>query len=217
MFIRFIKDHKIAAILLVLLVLLMVVGVPLIINWMARIPAVTSFFVTSWSANDALSYYGSVLGFLSTVTLSGLALWQNHVIQEANDKHTELLEKMERIKNAPHLTVKSVLAHGAASNLEIKVENISDNIAENVTIPGIRLLDENGKVVWENEENITVDYLIEGREWRIKLENPVVSSTLHRFMFEIKYTDKFGSHYVGKAIGSFGEKVGLPTFKLTIE
>ena len=40
MFKRFIKDHKIAAILLVLLVLFMVVGVPLIINWMARIPAV---------------------------------------------------------------------------------------------------------------------------------------------------------------------------------
>ncbi len=68
------------------------------INWLYKQPAPTAFFVMEWEAADALTYYGAVLTFLSTVALSALCLWQNHQIKAGNDKHTAFGEKMEKEK-----------------------------------------------------------------------------------------------------------------------
>ena len=82
-------------------VLFSVVGNPLLINWAFTIPALCDFFAVDWEAKDALAYYGSALGFIGTVIFSGLALWQNHIIKAESDKHTALLEQMEKKKSMP--------------------------------------------------------------------------------------------------------------------
>lgn len=217
MFKRFIKDHKIAAILLVLLVLFMVVGVPLIINWMARVPAVTSFFVTSWSANDALSYYGSVLGFLSTVILSGLALWQNHVIQEANDRHTLLLEQMEQIRNSPRLFVEPRSANGKASNLKISIKNVTDNIASEIIVSGLRIVDDNNVEKWKSNRSFQRACLDNHNEWLVELQNSPMDSTKERLEFDVRYRDPFYNECVVKVTGILGEGQSFPFFKITNE
>lgn len=215
MFIRFIKDHKIVAILLVLLVLFMVVGVPFIINWMARIPGVTNFFVTSWSANDALSYYGSVLGFLSTVTLSGLALWQNHVIQEANDKHTVLLEKLERVRNSPRLFVEPRSANGKAANLKISIKNVTDNIASELVISGLRIVDEKNVGKWKSSRSFQRACLDIHNEWLIELQNHPMDSMKDRLEFDVLYRDPFYNKCVAKVTGILDEGQSFPFFKIT--
>ena len=74
---EFLKKNWLAVVGCVIAVLFSVVGVPLLINWVFSIPAWCDFFAVDWEAKDALSYYGSALGFIGTIIFSGLALWQN--------------------------------------------------------------------------------------------------------------------------------------------
>ena len=97
----FLKKNWLVVVVCVIAVLFSVVGIPLLINWAFTVPALCDFFAVNWEAKDALAYYGSALGFIGTVIFSGLALWQNPVIKVESDKHTDLLEQMEKKKNMP--------------------------------------------------------------------------------------------------------------------
>lgn len=44
--------------------LVLILGGPLIINWLYKQPAIAAFFETNWGAEDVLDYYGSILGSL---------------------------------------------------------------------------------------------------------------------------------------------------------
>ncbi len=142
-------------------------------------------------------------------------MWQNHVIQQANDKHTQILEQMEIVKNAPHIIAKSNMANGKASNLKIQIKNISENIAEKIFVYGFAIIDETGLSLWRREDVISVDYLVGEREWEIYLENPSVASNKHQIVFDIKYCDKFDTVHACKAVGVFGERAGIPNFNIT--
>ena len=52
---------------------------------------------TSFSASDMLSLYGSILAFLGTVALGGLALYQN---KKANNTNEMIMEMTRREKMA---------------------------------------------------------------------------------------------------------------------
>lgn len=120
---EFLKKNWLAVLIGFIVVLFAVAGVPLLINWAFSKPALCDFFAVDWQVDDALAYYGSALGFIGTVIFSGLALWQNHKIQEANDAHTRLLEQMERDKVSPCITV-SAVGHGNASTLKLMINNL---------------------------------------------------------------------------------------------
>lgn len=214
-FLAFLKKHWLALVISIVVVLFAVAGIPLLINWAFSKPAWCDFFAVDWVAKDALAYYGNALGFIGTVIFSGLALWQNHVIKEANDKHTTLLEQMETIKNAPHIVVHSILAYGKTSKLKIQVKNTSENIAEQLYASGFAIIDETGAALWRDDEVITLDYLSNDRKFEIGWDNPEVESDKHQFVFDLKYNDKFGGNHTCKAVGAFENGKGLPRFKLT--
>lgn len=205
----------IVVIVCIVCVLLFTIGGPLIINWLFSIPAYYDFMRVDWETKDALAYYGSVLGFIGTVIFSGLALWQNHIIQEANNAHATLLDKMEKDKNAPHIIVKAISAWGNASKLKIHVVNITENIAEKIHAYGFAIIDETGATLWREDKVINIDYLVNGRVFEIEFENPSITNTKHKIIFDINYKDKFGDEHSCKIVGYFGEKVGLPKFKVT--
>ena len=188
---------------------------PLLINQAFSKPAWCEWLAVDWEAKDALAYYGSALSFIGTVIFSGLALWQNHKIQEANDEHTALLERMERIKNAPHLIVRSVGSKGTAMKLVIHIKNTSENIAENIYASGFAIVDETGKAMWRNDEVFPLDYLTADRTFEIHWDNPDVDNDKHQFIFDLKYKDKFGGDHTCKAVGFFEKGKPLPRFKLT--
>jgi len=212
---KFLKKNWLAVVIVAIIVLLAVVGVPLLINWAFTKPAWCDFFAVDWEAKDALAYYGSALGFIGTVIFSGLALWQNHKIQEANDDHTALLERMERIKNSPHLIVRSVRSTGKGKELEIHIKNTSENIAETIYASGFAIVDETGKAIWRNDEVFPLDYLTTDRTFAIHWDNPDVDNDKHQFVFDLKYKDKFGGDHTCKAVGFFEKGKALPRFKLT--
>lgn len=197
-------------------VIVLTFGIPLGINWMFKTQAPCDFLVASWNADAALSYYGSVLGFLGTVILSGLALWQNHVIQEANNRHTALLEHMERVKNEPHIAVKALSANGRTSNLRVKIINTSENIAEKLSLSGLVIVDELGNSIWTSGSRIATEYLTSGMEWQVSFENPQIGSRQHRIAFDIRYSDKFLTEYTCRVIGYFDGNNTLPVFKTTV-
>lgn len=199
----------------IIVVLLATIGMPLLINKAFTVPAKRALFAVDWDAKDALAYYGSALGFIGTVIFSGLALWQNHKIQEANDKHTALLEQMEIVKNAPYITVEPLVSYGKGSKLKMQINNTSENIAEKLYASGFAIVDETGAAIWRRDEVLAVDHLTSTQNWVIEWENPSVESVKHQFVFDLKYSDKFGGEHTCKVVGTFKDKVAVPRFKLT--
>ena len=186
----FLKSHWLSVILCVLAVLFAVIGVPLFINWAFSRPAWCDFFAVDWEAKEALAYYGSALGFIGTVIFSGLALWQNHVIKTESDKHTNLLERMENQKNMPILYFGASCMGGKCGQLGLYIENISDNIAMEVLISEIRILNEDGTEFWSNGKEQRIAHL-EGRR-DLPLKNPCLTSIQQVFSFQLSFQDKFG-------------------------
>ena len=188
---EFLKKNWLAVGGCVIAVLFSVVGVPLLINWAFSIPAWCDFFAVDWDAKDALSYYGSALGFIGTVIFSGLALWQNHVIKTESDKHTDLLEEMERKKNMPIIYFGSNACSGNCMQLGFHVRNISDNIALDMLISRISILNEDGSEFWSNDKEQRIPHL-KDQEVRFNLDNPSLTSINQVFSFRVSYQDKFG-------------------------
>lgn len=210
----YIKKNQIIVIVVVVVILVLVIGVPLMINWMFKVPALCKLFAVDWDAKDALGYYGDVLGFLGTVIFSGLALWQNHVIQQVNDNHTQILEQMEFDKNSPRIVAKCCSSNGSMSNIKLEVKNISENIAEKISVYGFAIIDEVGSTLWRREDVISVDYLIGDKVCQISVGNPPIENDNHQIMFDIKYYDKFGMIHACKVVGIMAKEEKL-TFKIT--
>ncbi len=210
----FLKKHWIAVIICILVALFMVVGVPFIINLSFSCPAICNFFAVKWEAKDALAYYGSVLGVLGTIIFSGLALWQNHVIKTESDKHTKLLEKMENQKNMPILHFGATVSHGNCGRLGLYIENISENIATEVYISKIKILNKDGKEFWSNEKEQRIAYLQD--RWDLSLMNPPLISLEQIFSFQISYQDKFGKLHTCNIEGKQMETtISFPRFFIT--
>lgn len=208
---EFFKKHWVSVMVCVVVVLFAIVGVPLCINWAFSIPALCDFFAVDWEAKDALSYYGSALGFIGTVIFSGLALWQNHVIKTESDKHTKILEQMENQKNMPILHFGASSANGQCGQLNLYIENISDNIATEILISEIKIINEDGTEYWSNEKTQRIAHLKERRD--LSLKNPSLTSINQIFSFQLSYQDKFGELHRCNVEGrQMGKDISFPRF-----
>ena len=188
-----------------------VAGVPLIINWAFSVPAWCEWFAVDWDVQDALSYYGDALGFIGTVIFSGLALWQNHVIKTESDKHSDFLDQMEKKKNVPILYFGAGSFGGKCGQLGLYVENISDNIAMEVLISKIVILNEDGSVYWSNDKEQRIAHL-KGRH-DLSLKNPSLTSINQVFSFHLSYQDKFGELHQCNVEGrQMGKDISFPRF-----
>lgn len=123
---EWINKHKIR---IIIFILILIISVPFIIHCLFKIKTNHLFWVSTWSAGDFLVYYGSVLSFCATGILSFLALWQNEIIRRESNKHTKLLEEMEKNKCCPYFNISFVKEKVNHSNIEISIQNVSENIA----------------------------------------------------------------------------------------
>lgn len=207
----FFKKHWIAIFICILIVLFAVVGIPFLINLTFSVPALRDFFNVDWEAKDALSYYGSALGFIGTVIFSGLALWQNYVIKIESDKHTHILEQMENQKNMPILYFGASSSNGQCGQLSLYIENISDNIATEIQITEIKIINEDGTEFWSNGKGQRIAHLKDRRD--LHLKNPCLTSLNQIFTFQLSYQDKFGDLHKCNVIGrQMGDKISFPRF-----
>lgn len=204
----FFKKNK-RTILLALGLVALVFFIPFILNVLFKIPAPFEVFVAEWGAADALSYYGEILSFLSTTALSILALWQNKKINEANERHTNLLEQMEREKSAPRFIVEKCVVLGLGYDLKLEIINVTDNIARNISISNFMLIDEVGKAYWEDKQAISIDYLGPLMKHPFELETKGISDHKDQLIFTISYSDIFDTKYEKKVVGFFVDDTSL--------
>lgn len=201
-FLKFINEHRRVVCAIILLLLIITIGIPIMINWLYKQPAPTTFLAAEWEAADALSYYGSVLTFLGTVTLSALALWQNHQIKVGNDEHIALLTQMEKAKDALRFKIQVVALLDNASKAKIVLSNLTENIAYNVSISKLQIINRvNGKVYWECPQKKTYDHLGAFKEWEIELNNPKIPDAQYYITFIISCDDKYGKAYILRVTG----------------
>ena len=104
--IDWINKHKVMFALICEAILLLLIGVPFIINILFKINAAADIFVAEWSAGDALGYYGAILSFIGTVVLGALALYQNHIIKTEADKKAAFAEEQEHAENMPRFFIR---------------------------------------------------------------------------------------------------------------
>ncbi len=198
---KFSKRQKGAALGITLGAVAAILGMPLIINCLFKLRTDNDFFIAEWTAGDMLSYYGAVLTFVSTTILSVLALWQNHVIKEENDKHTALLERMEREKNNAHLMIQDAVSFKNAGNISLQLKNVSENMALNIIISGLAIENREGRAFWNSDQEYAIDYLKPMTGMRMDLKNPEIPSEKYRFIFRITYRDVLGEAHRCRAVG----------------
>ncbi|MBQ7231434.1 MAG: hypothetical protein IJX04_11140 [Oscillospiraceae bacterium] len=204
-FTKFLKANWIAMAVAIAIVLFAVAGVPLLINWSFTVPALCDFFAVDWEAKDALAYYGSALGFIGTAIFSGLALWQNHIIKAESDRRAQIAEQMELQKHLPLLSVEPSSCNGHGMNLSFRIRNLSENVARDVIISKISILNKDGSEFWISERELKYPHL-GADDFFISLKNPALTSLEQVVTFRLSFKDKFDKYHTllveGKQMGT---------------
>ncbi len=109
-------------ILSVLSVMIMIVGVPIVINELYKS---NTGYLTLWGAPEVLSYYGAVLSFAGTVVLGIIAVWQN---KKANDV-SQMAMEIGRREKMPYLKPVNRILHSDDKQIELEFENKGNSFA----------------------------------------------------------------------------------------
>ena len=166
-----IRKHKLAFFIACLVILILLIGIPFVINLLFKINSNICFLQAEWSAGDALGYYGAVLSFLGTVVLGALALYQNHMIKLDSDNKSALLEEKERLENMPKFYFQLRSASGYCGKLGLVIKNISNNIAYEIHIYDIRL--KNGtKTIWESNDTYGSPVINPNKQLEFQISSP---------------------------------------------
>ncbi len=183
----------------ILILLLLIVGVPFVIYVSFKIPAPVGFLKAGpeWNEGTVLGYYGSVLSFLGTALLSMLAIYQNLEIKKEADKRTEALETE---KNSPKLICKARGCSGNYQGLRCELENISNNLANKITVSNFDIYNENGDFVYKSENVKLPQNTLRGNE---KFEFSFINNNLKgknlNLNFNVTCEDKFRKFHKYKA------------------
>lgn len=205
------KKHKK---LIAFIIFMVIIGVPLIIHILFKLHPDIDFFVAEWTAGELLSYYGSILAFLGTVILGALSLYQNQIIKQESDKRNELLEQRERESNMPRFRINHVLSHGNCSGMKFNIENISTNIANNILIGPVKIINKNKETIWSQNSIVNIDTVLPNQKHDITLTNPPFSEKGCHFTMQMQCQDKFGILHKYK-IWSFSDSISsTPHFQI---
>lgn len=111
----------------VIIVLLLLVVVPLSIHCLFKISS-DGFFSAEWTAGDALAFGGSILGFIGTVVLGSVAVWQNKQLRndnknERNEQHKEMINLENQkiiLANKPIFIIQSACREDYIAHVDSK-------------------------------------------------------------------------------------------------
>ncbi len=197
---------------IIVVAMLLILGIPTVINLMFKIPSI-ELFAAEWTAGDALDFYGTVLSFISTTVLSVIALWQNNVIKKESDRHTARLEEWEKARSWPILICKAVGSLGGCSELSFEVINTTNNIALNLIVSNIHITGLRGDYLWQDSNVYCKEVLTNNEGLRIKLNNPMMDEQME-IHFDVGYEDVLGEPYQFSGVAVKNDKWGLPMFTL---
>ena len=194
-FIKYIKGHKVILIFIGGFLVLTIIAIPMIINFLFKLPAPTSFFAAEWGAGEVLSYYGSLFSCISTIIFSGLALWQNHLVQEENNKYSKLVLTMDKEKNAPHFVIEKTLFMAAEEKIDLTIHNVSNNPAQMVTIKDF-VVDNTPRMV----DQIIIDFMAPQSSSKQTIHMNRLTG-IKDVAFSLTYIDVFGEMHQSEVAG----------------
>ena len=186
------KKHKKLASFITFMIIF---GIPFIIHMLFKLHSNIDFFVAEWTAGELLSYYGSILAFLGTIILGALSLYQNQIIKQETDKRTELLEQRKRESNMPRFRLRHISSQENKQKLQLEIENISENIANDLVLYDIKILSANKEVLWDKKSAIHLDTLQANNKNSIYLGNPSLAEDNCCFKIKMKCNDKYGDEH----------------------
>lgn len=180
-----------------IVIIIVIIIVPFLINIAFKVNAINNLFKAEWNAGDVLSYYGDILSFIGTVSLGLLSLWQNKKIEEKSNEHTRYLENIEKIKNLPELKIAHELSNGQLQNLKIRISNISNNIAKNITVSPLKIFDNQDLIQYSSPDpDVNQDYIQPMQSITVSFNNePINRLSSKKISFLITYFDKFGEDH----------------------
>ncbi len=192
-FFEWIKGHRKRAIIIVILsALIIIFGIPAIINICFKISAPCRFLEPEWKASDALTYYGGVLGFLSTASLSMLALYQNYEIKKESDAKQALLEKMAYERDMPLFRIENSFCCGNWGNLNLSILNLSDNVAYDLVVSEFIVKNSEDNQVYKSNRPTLKRTEMLGRTGNIiEFVNDNLSGENLKLSFVMRCKDKF--------------------------
>ena len=148
-----------------------------------------------WNISDALSFYGTILTFIGTVSLGILSLHQNNVLKQESDERQRYLDEMEHNRNLPLFSIVYINVNGKnIARLKFDLINMSNNAASNIEIVGPYVTDkDNGKVIMGEDEVecFRVPYIDGGEKVRVAFENHDVKEKDIEVMIKISCQDKY--------------------------
>ncbi|WP_349672964.1 hypothetical protein [Lacrimispora sp.] len=181
---------------LVLLAIFLIIGVPLIINGVFKIPAKYEILRagSEWNEGVILGYYGSAISFIGTILLGGLSLYQNKLYRNESNKLNQRLEMEQKDSKRP------ILAFESHDGLNFKIKNITDGIAYNFGVGKAELqLDKKVYPLISDNENKSI--LTKNEERHIQLKSILKLEDFNGFAIlkiYLQYTDIFGSKVLDK-------------------
>lgn len=205
------KKHKK---LIAFIIFMVIFGVPLIIHILFKLHPNIDFFVAEWTAGEILGYYGSILAFLGTVILGALSLYQNQIIKQESDKRAELLEQRERESNMPRFRFNFMINQRDNSKLKFNIENISSNVANNILLGPIQIVNEKKEVIWSNTGIIHIDTILSNQKREISLLNPPLPENHCCFKMSMQCQDKFADMHKYKVWAFCQFKTDTPHFQI---
>lgn len=188
------KKHIVISLILALIMILIPV---LLIHILYSIEAPSKFFIAKWSAGELLQFYGSVLSFVGTVILGGLALWQNQQLAIRNQEFNELINKQQKQLNLPKFDITSIMgSNGSFTNWYITLKNVSENIVNKLDVSLFKVYDENETLIESKDEcSIQNSSLQAGEETRIEFNNSRLIGNYLKVKFIINYEDKYNEKH----------------------
>lgn len=166
--------------------------IPIIITICFKFPAPCELLNPAWESSDVLSYYSGILGFLGSISLSSLALYQNYEIKKASDEKQAILEKIEHEKDMPLFRVKFAGCSGNLENLYFEIMNISDNLAYDLDIGEFSVETAEGECICKSKKpSVKRKDMFGKTENTIDFVNDSFSGENLKFRFQIKCKDKF--------------------------
>ncbi len=184
-----IKKHKISFLIICFAVIFALLGIPFLINIFFKISIDMEIFKAEWTAGELLGYYGAVLSFLGTVVLGVLALYQNHIIKQEGDRQAALLEKRNRIENMPKFKIKYQGGNGWYSNLRLRLCNITENRATDITIDNIQLTEKDQEPQFIPPYSFNIAVLTS--EYDFQLKNKPIKSDSAIITMHMSCKDKY--------------------------
>lgn len=205
------KKHKK---LIAFIIFMIIFGVPLIIHILFKLHPNIDFFVAEWTAGELLSYYGSILAFFGTVILGALSLYQNQIIKQESDKRAELLEQREHESNMPRFRLRHVGSQGNILKMQLDIENISENIANDIVLFDVKILSNSKEVLWDKKSAIHLDTIQANDKATIYLGNPALTEDNCCFKMKMNCNDKYGDIHSYK-IWAFCKTISsIPHFQI---